>query len=124
MSDFFISNNCETADNFDLFSISSENLILDSDNHLSKSLSLNLDESEIQENNIFQSGLEIRKNEFKLDSLNKENSSLKKLNIETQKLPFYLTDNHSQKKDKILFAIKKDTGYRQRGRKSERMKVK
>ena len=138
MFNFFISKNCETDDNSDLFSISSENLNLYSDNHLIKSVSLNLDESENQENainmgasavpklsdtrliNIFQSGLEKQKNEFKFESLKMENSSRDKLNREIQKFPFYLTDNNSQKKDKIIFSIKKYTTKRGRKRMKEK----
>ena len=112
----FISQKYETADNSDSFSNSPESLDLDSNNLLLNSFPLNLDESENQENYKFQSSLEIQK------TLNLENTFEDKSSIEIPSLPFFPTDNASQKKDNILFDVIKNTP--RRGRKIGRMKEK
>ena len=117
----FISQKYETADNSDSFSNSPESLDLDSNNLLLNSFSLNLDESENQENYKFQSSLEIQNIEFKFKSC-LENTFEDKSSIEIPSLPFCLTDNASQKKDNILFDVKKNTP--PRGRKIGRIQEK
>lgn len=112
----FISQKYETADNSDSFSNSPESLDLDSNNLLLNSFPLNLDESENQENYKFQSSLEIQK------TLNLENTFEDKSSIEIPSLPFFPTDNASQKKDNILFDVIKNTP--RRGRKIGRMQEK
>ena len=117
----FISQKYETADNSDSFSNSPESLDLDSNNLLLNSFPLNLDESENQENYKFQSSLEIQNIEFKFKSY-LENTFEDKSSIEIPSLPFCPIDNVSQKKENILFDVKKNTP--PRGRKIGRMQEK
>ena len=108
-----VSQNGEALDNSDLFPL--ENSYF-ANNFLLDILPFSINELENQEIYKFQPdllGIKRNRNGSLSNSLNEENSTQDKLNIEIPSHPFYPTDNN-QKEDKTLFVVNKDIGCRGR----------
>ena len=122
MFNSLVSQNDEALDKSDLFPL--EYSHFDLNNFLLDKLPFSKDELENQEIFKFQPdllGIKRNRNGSLSISLNEENSSWDKLNIEIPSHPIYPTDN-IQKEDKTLFAVYTDAG--RRGRKSLRIEGK